>query len=96
MQNINFENEILGDSIAETNGILHWIDMKQLSQLDDGFERHSNQGFYTDPYGWMLYQDKIEWSYTTSKTTLTDERSENWFSLRIHRYELDISKGLNK
>ena len=93
---LNFESDILGDSIARTDGILHWTDMKQLSQLDDGFERHSNQGFYTDPYGWMLYKDKIEWSYTVSKTTEYDAKSDNWFSLRIHRFELDISKGLNK
>ena len=93
---LNFEGDILGDSIAKTNGVLHWIDIKQLSPLDDGFERHSNQGFYTDPYGWMLYKNKIEWSYTVSRTTEYNALSENWFTLRIHRYELDISKGLGK
>lgn len=91
---LNFETDLLGDSIAQTNGILHWIDIKQLSQLDDGYERHSNQGFFTDAYGWMLYPNKIEWSYSVSRTTTYNSASENWFSLRIHRFEIDLSKGI--
>lgn len=76
------------DMILEYNLML-WTDLVQISKENTGCLRNSNLGFFRNEYGYMAYPDKLEWGFSSSKTSPVEDNSL-YYTWRIYRYEYKL------
>lgn len=80
------------DETAETFGEAltnaRWTRIYSLDELDTGFARNSNTGFFRDPYGWLPQKEGMEIAYTGTPL------GADWkvlYTYRIYRRALKIN-----